>query len=153
MRLHTNTLTDAHITNAARSAGIQIEHLGRHGSRKRTHAFEVALSGSGNAGGQWGGGGYKSATWDEWGIFLAELYRTDPDMIAGSAYRNAEHFAWVTGNRYDTLTPGQQHLRHKWDYTGKSCTGAYHVYDCAKCGAHRREVAAGWTWDEIHELV
>jgi hypothetical protein len=153
MRLHTNTLTEAHIHEAARGAGVTLEHLGCHGSRKRAHAFEVALSGSGVTGGQWGGGGYKSATWDEWGIFLGELYRADQDMIAGSAYRNAEHFQWVTGARFDDLTPSGQHLRHRWDLTGKSCTGAYWVYDCKGCDAHRRDVAAGWTWNAIHELV
>lgn len=149
MRLHTSALTDQDIRDAANHAGVQIEHIHKHGSRKRTHAWEVALSGSGVTGGQWGGGGYKSATWDEWGIFLGELYRRDAQMIAGAAYQDAEHFRWVTTARYDDLTPAGQHYRHRWDYQGAVVTGSYWVYDCTGCGAHLRRLASGYTWEDV----
>ena len=149
MRLHTNTLTESDIRDAARRAGVTLEHLGRHGSRKRAHAFEVALSGSGVTGGQWGGGGYKSATWDEWGIFLGALYRADAEMVAGNAYRNAEHFRWVTSARYDELTPAGQHYRHRWDFQGAVVTGSYWVYECKGCDAHMRRLATGYQWEDV----
>jgi hypothetical protein len=149
MRLHTSTLTEDHVRNAARKAGVTIEHLSAHGSRKAARAYEVALSGKGKTGGQWGGGGYKSALWDEWGIFLGELYRHDASMIAGNAYQDAEHFRWITGNRYDTLTPDQVCLRHRWDYSGRVVTGSFFTYDCPRCGAHMRRLAHGYHWEDV----
>ena len=152
MRLHSNTLTESDVYTAARKADVSVEHVATHGSRKRRHGLEVALSGSGTSGGQWGGGGYKSATWDEWGIFLAELYRHDRNMIAGSAYKDAEHFAWATGNRYDSLKPSGQHKRHKWNHGGRAATGSYYVREC-NCGAVVRHFASGYTWEAIASIA
>lgn len=147
MRLHTN-LTRTHIAEAARHAGVAIEHLSEHGSRTAVRAFEVALSGSGASGGQWGGGGYKSATWDEWGIFFAALYRFDPAMRAARTYDNAEHFAWATGDRYATLNPHAQHLRHRWTHNAQAGHRWYVAQTC-RCGAVRRFPRPGYVWNYI----
>lgn len=148
MRLHTN-LDETDLYNAARDAGVTLERLTRHGSRTADHAFEVALGGSSKHGGQYGNADFKTATWDEWGIFLAALYVDDPDMRAGTAYRNAEHFRWATGNRYDSLIREEQHLRHKWTYQGKSLTGAFAAQECTKCGAYRRYELSKNAWNEV----
>jgi hypothetical protein len=54
---------------------------GEEGSRARARGFVVRLSGSSN---------YnmaklddKAATWDEWGIFINELFKLDPDALIG----------------------------------------------------------------------
>ena len=45
MRIHSNTLTSQGVYNAARVARATVETLSEHGSRSRSHAFEVKLSG------------------------------------------------------------------------------------------------------------
>lgn len=151
MRLHSNTITPEHIANAAQRAHVTVPVLRKHGSKKRARAFEIQLSGNGITGGQFGSLDYRSATWDEWGIFLAALYTQDPNMVAGTAYLNREHFEWSTANRYDALAPESQCKRHKWENAGTSIGGAYSVAECARCGAYRRWVASGHTWAEIAE--
>ncbi len=149
MRLHTK-VSETDVYTAARKAGVEVENLSRHGSRKRSHAFEVTLSGSGswaNSGG-YGAAGHKSATWDEWGIFLDALYRVDAQMVAGEAYQGREHFRWVTGARYDNLRPGAQHKRHRWNPQGRSAGGGYYVSEC-KCGAILRRLAHGHRWQDV----
>lgn len=147
MRIHTR-LDRATIEQAARSAGAGLLRLSEHGSRSAPRAFEVILSGNGITGGQYGTLGGRSATWDEWGIFLGALYRRDAQAKAGP-YLNAEHFEWSTGGRYDlAFTPACQHLRHKWARTGHVVTGSYAVSECA-CGAVQRWLTPGHTWADI----
>ena len=40
-----------------------------------------------------------AATYDDWGDFLASLYKLDPKMAAGP-YQSAEHFDNLTGGKY-----------------------------------------------------
>jgi hypothetical protein len=152
MRLHTDHLTETDIRDAARKAGVGVERFSRHSSRSRGWAFDVILSGSGTTSGNYGGADrdVKAATWDEWGLVLAELYQRDPQMIAGSAYRNSEHFHWATGDRFTALTPPFQHLRHRWEYQGECVTDAYYTREC-DCGAVVRYLAHGVTWEYISD--
>lgn len=151
MRIHTDTLTARDIYDAADRAGDAVSvTFTQHGSRSRARAFNVTLTGSSsrrpNSGG-YGAGGYGdtyAATWDEWGMFLAELFRRDPAMIAGSpgrpVYADAEHFHWTTGGRFHALTPAYQHGKagHRWEYQGPSASGNYSISACTSCTATTR---------------
>lgn len=156
MRLHTDKVTPEDLTDAARAANVGLERSTRHGSRSRNHAFDVVLSGSGNSGGRYGQFYFKAATWDEWGIFLAHLYRVDPEMIAGPYKHNHEDeyesFDFLTGDRYSDLRPADQHKRHKWRPTFNTPTNrnltycfvpntvrSYSEFEC-RCGAVMRQV-------------
>lgn len=138
MRIHTSA-SEMQFQQAARKAGVSFARFGRHGSRSRSHAFDVILEGS--SGRRGNGGDHEAATWDEWGIFLAEVFRADPDAKCW-AYDGAEHFRWVTGARFDTLTRAEQHARHKWIPQGCAATGAYAVSEC-RCGALQRWMLRG----------
>lgn len=83
MRLHTDSLNAGDIYEAAREAGVGVEICEPHGSRSRSHAYEVQLSGSSPYSAQ--SGQWKTATWDEWGEFLIALFNRDPAMVAGRA--------------------------------------------------------------------
>lgn len=147
MRLHSNVIGEFHIRESSARAGTAISVLRKHGSRSRAYAFEVQLSGSGRQGGAYGNLPGKSATWDEYGIFLAALYRVDPAMrVDGGTYESAEHFHWATGDRYRTLLPADAELRHKWQSVGASVGDSYWVWECNKCGATLRPLQRGWTF-------
>lgn len=146
MRIHTSA-TRADLDAAARAAGVALAGLTEHGSRTHARAFEVRLSGSGNYGGQYGTLDHKNATWDEWGIFLAAVYEADADARCGGSaarpiYANADDYHWQTGERFLTLTPGEQHKRHRWEYVGQLATGAW-LHRCKgdACGATMRRAA------------
>lgn len=139
MRIHTR-LGRAVLLEAGRRAGVGFHRLERHGSRTHHHAFNVVLSGTGREGGHFGTVDGHAATWDEWGIFLAALYRRDPTARCAGAgsYESAEHFLWSTNGRYETLTVAEQHRRHTWRYsTDESPPSTYIVHECT-CGAVRR---------------
>jgi hypothetical protein len=148
MRLHTDVIVPFDIEAAAKRAGVKA-HFTPHGSRKRKHAFEVRLEGSGVEGGGWGTLNHKSGTWDEWGMFLAALYRIDSEMIAGPYLHNHEDeydsFDFLTGDRYSELKPADQHKRHRWTFAGHYPTygfmpgmAASYSEQVCKCGATRR---------------
>ena len=170
MRIHSNTLTAEHIANIVNGtrdtagpdrADIRIMGITKHRSQSRAQAFEVALSGNGTDGGAYGALDYKVATWDEWGIVLNALFDADPELTVPRVYESADHFHWVTGDRYRTLRHGEIHLRHRWGsqydawttQAGNSATGSYHVSEC-KCGAILRRMGHGRTWsaDIAHEF-
>ena len=119
MRIHT-ALTERQIRHAAELAGVQFERLDHKGSKSRDHAFDVILSGSSprrrNSGRSVDRTNDYAATWDEWGIFLAELFRRDP-AIKCTYYRDAADFHWQTGSRFRSLTRDKQHRVHNWTYS------------------------------------
>lgn len=149
MRLHTRLFRFDVAEAAGYVSTVTVARLSEHNSRTHERAYDVVLAGSGNTGGQWGSYDDKTATWDEWGIFLGELYRRDPAMRCGSSrrapvYANADHFVWATGGRYDELfTVAGQHLRHRWEHNGEAVTGVYSVQEC-QCGAIRRWANSPW---------
>ena len=145
MRLHTNKLTITDIYRAADTAGVELLRDSEHGSRSHERAFDVILSGSGRTGGQWGNSGnagaapHKAATWDEWGVFLGELFGKD-HTIKCWAYANAADFHAQTGNRFRVFLPvAQRCAQHRWEYVSAGYS------KCRKgCGAtlNRSGVAA-----------
>lgn len=156
MRLHTDKLIGAQLHDAARKAGVTFYRYQEKGSHSRNRAFDVILEGSGRTGTRYGNSGgsgagrYTAATWDEWGIFLGELFRIDP-QIKATYYHDGEHFRWATGGRFDELTAAGQHIRHRWNYSGESVTGAYAVRECP-CGAINRWLT-GVTWDYLNDSL
>lgn len=60
-----------------------------------------------------------AATWDEWGIFLWNLFQIDPHMKAGRYYHNYWDFTWKTCGRFDTVKAiDPNHLHHRFTYMG-----------------------------------
>lgn len=137
MRLHSDKIVWDDIAKACYAAGMRgVSHsTTEHGSRIRDRAFEVKLTGNSPRrpnGGVRPGTDDHAATWDEWGMFLAYLFKIDPNMVAGDsgrpAYDGAENFHAATGGRFETLTADDQHRSHKWENIGA------HLFEC-RCGA------------------
>ncbi|UDL16708.1 hypothetical protein SEA_ATUIN_315 [Arthrobacter phage Atuin] len=123
MRLHSNTLTDSDIRDsiqAAKDAGkidrlVGFEIFDDKGSRTRAKAWEIQLGWYGDKvrgdGRRWkntgksgadsygNGGGCYAATYDEWGWFIAELYKRDANLVFGH-YKTRELFNDYTKNAY-----------------------------------------------------
>jgi hypothetical protein len=155
MRIHTNTLIRKDFRDAAHEAGVSIVELSEHSSQSRARAYKFYLSGS--AGRPGNRRDEQAATWDEWGIFLAHLFNIDPNAHTGkNGYLSAEHYHWVTSDRFRTLTPSQQHKRHKWqympllpgDFNDANTRSFYAVAQC-NCGATQRWILHGHTWEEM----
>lgn len=128
MRIHTSAIApDLYV--AAIKAGVGFERNREHGSRTHPRAFDIILTGHGRKAGF--GADHITATWDEWGIFLAHIFSVDPNARCW-AYSNATDFHWQTGSRFRKLTRDQQCPRHKW------IVGVPYEQTCGKCGAVRR---------------
>lgn len=152
MRIHSDVLTESDVYSAAQFAGVRVVDLDVKGSQSRGKAFNFTLSGSGAHRSQWASSDHQAATWDEWGIVLNRLFVVDPLAHTGkNGYLSAEHFHWMTADRYRTLTPDDQHRRHNWlsgDTNGRSVGNAYRVFSC-KCGAVGRQMMPGHSFDEL----
>lgn len=142
MKLHSDILTMTDIAVATRAHGMTGVYADTEfaGSRSREFAFVVHLTGTSSRRPNGGTRGADhsddyAATWDEWGMFLAALYRVDPQMLAGGSagrptYASAEAFHAATGDRFETLTAPYQHGAggHQWEAVGdgtqacKSCS-------------------------------
>lgn len=146
MRIHSDTLTPADVYAAARAAGPGVGvTVTRHGSRSRSHALDVKLTGTSSRRPNSGNGGRfrdddpgapyaHAATWDEWGMFLARLFDVDPAARCWAYPGGRVDFDAVTRGRFDTLTPDEQHRLHRWDFD----RGA-RVLTCA-CGAEQGRI-------------
>ena len=105
MRIHTNVLAEKELaSHLGMPDDVTIHVVSKHGSRTHRIAYEVALRGEGkrhrkapNTRDESMPG--KAATWDDWGQYLANLYRMDGTMIAGP-YKGRDHFHAVTNNKY-----------------------------------------------------
>lgn len=164
MRLHTCAITASDLHDAARLAGVTFDTMTEHGSRAQHHAWNVKLFGSSGRRPNWGTSGVGSygvgdgeaATWDEWGIFLAALYRLDP-LMKTPYYDNADHYHWVTGRRFVSLTHAEQHRVHKWGMGEPHYSGLFSEVTCIGtkgpsnpgCGAIRRWLIHGHKFAEI----
>jgi hypothetical protein len=138
MRLHSNVITEADIYAATRDLPGVCANVMQHGSRSRLRAFEVSLDGNGYARntGFYGAGSSDdpTATWDEWGAFMAALFAVDPDAFWGSAsypaYVNVDDFNRKTADRFSAtpgVLPADTHKRHTFRDEGR----------CVKCSAQR----------------
>jgi hypothetical protein len=123
MRIHTDTLTVDDLHAAAKLADCTVEAATRHGSRARAYALDFIMSGHGKSRGQYGNLDYTAASWDDYGIALAELFRRDPRAIVGTpgrpTYDGAADFHARTVDRYQTLTADQAHHAHKRDHAAR----------------------------------
>lgn len=129
MRIHTK-LTERELLSIPVTPGVAMHALVEHGSRTHERAFEVILSGGSVFRGQYGQSNFSAATWDEWGVYLGRLFGLDPSARVAGAYRDAEHFHYVTNDRYEpTALPERLCPRHRWTYA------APYESECAKCGA------------------
>jgi len=135
MRIYANEITEKEILDAALHARVSIERLRVRSSRQYARSFDVILSGSGARRSQYADRETPSATWDEWGIFLAQLFDHEPDLRAGP-YRGRDHFGWSTDDRYGDLQPDDQHKLHRWEYR-IHVPLTWHEQTC-RCGAVRR---------------
>jgi hypothetical protein len=113
MRIHTNVLHKEDLREATKyvadnAPNIYVDSISIHGSRKRAFALEVQLRGDGERhtrrpnSGRIGASSDDSyaATYDDWGYWLAELYRIDPEMIVARSYDNADDFHKKTNYKY-----------------------------------------------------
>lgn len=113
MRIHSDALTvqDFHdavaIVMRADAPRIYALPVVTHGSRSRKRAFEVALRGDGgrhkrrpNSGSYGAAQGDFAATYDDWGYWLAELFRRDPNARVGSVYNGRDDFHARTAGAY-----------------------------------------------------
>lgn len=132
MRIHT-TLTAQEIREIGQSfnhIGVAVQTIEAHGSRKRARRLDVGLSGHSIAGGAYGALDYTTATYDEWGMFIAAIYERDETAIVGP-YTTQTVFRDVTQFRFDQLDVEDMCKRHRWNAQGN-----YYFY-CPKCGAER----------------
>lgn len=113
--MHSDKLTASDIREALKSAKdlnevdalVDFEVLEGRGSRTRKAGFEIRLAWYGEKvkgdGRRWTNsgtsgadtGGFYAATYDEWGWFIAELFKADPNMVFG-------HYKDL--NTFDTMT-------------------------------------------------
>lgn len=137
MILHTDTVTESDIRNAAHELGLRVVQLNTLGSRSHARKFDVLLSGSSTRNVNFHD--FKGATFDEWGFFLNALYAIDETMVVGNVYFSSEHFDWATALRFANgpLSADEQHKQHRWNYAGTSAGGAYRMQQC-DCGAMTR---------------
>ena len=107
MKIHTDTLTENDLYRAL-PTGVYPERLEAVGSRKRDHGFEVSLDTSGGAdrhgikrvysrnSGMYGAVSLtRAATYIEWGDWMIELFKIDPDAIIGQ-YSGLPDFLYQT---------------------------------------------------------
>lgn len=116
MRVHTKlTAAEMHaalnraVEGGGVSAHVHLNVLEPHRSRSRARAFEVKLAtvvklkGDGrhhrNTGTQ-GAGRVYAATYDEWGFFLAEVFKADPEAVVADFYDGEAHFHEKTRGVY-----------------------------------------------------
>jgi hypothetical protein len=116
MKIHTKLDTLA-LYDAARTTGVRFARLDKKKSRSHPYGYDVILSGSDSSQTQCRDVDANAATWDEWGIFLAEIFLADREAKA-TYYKDASDFHYRTGGRFKTLTRAGQHRRHKWQPGG-----------------------------------
>lgn len=139
MRFHTS-LTEADVRSVELPPGVHWHHVRQYGSRSRARGFEIVLEGNSCHGGQFGALDYKAALWDEWGVVLGQLFALDPNARIARVYEGAEHFHYVTGDRFHPFNlPERLCPRHKWGGWDRNLPSQSW---CTKCDAVHR-----WDWN------
>ena len=144
MKIHSTALDVLEIRKTAELAGVTFTRFDLKGSRKRAQGYDIILAGHSPR--RQNGGEDMAATWDQWGHFLGTLFDLDPEMVT-PYYVNAEDFHWQTGGRYRDFDIADEHVSHKWEFSGEAVTGSYMVHQC-QCGAIRRFLM-NRTWAEF----
>lgn len=130
MRIHTDTLSYADMSRAAMFARVTFTTLEKHGSKSRDHAFEVILSGESRR--HQNGGSDMAATWDQWGVFLNDLFGMD-DSVKCRTYEDVEAFDYMTKGRFEDGWPDDAHGDHTFRFSGTT-----YQQECTKCSAVTR---------------
>ena len=133
MRIHTDTLRITDLRVAELKAGVELRWK-RHGSRSRSHAYEIKLRGNSKRRPNfYDDDGSFAATWDQWGVFLGYLFALDPDMVAGP-YSDEYRFHYMTQGRFDldwdAAIPFPLDHDHRFRFAGVP-----YYQTCTKCGA------------------
>ena len=128
---------------------------------ERDRGRRAGNSGSYGASTGWGGDGSYAATYDEWGFFLAALYRRDPLMRCApnfkrdySQYRDAEDFHHKTGRTYDPSYPEYVEENGGDDYPrrsgrsqiGRRGAGRVHVEDTTAVWSYAKDDERSAEW-------
>jgi hypothetical protein len=117
MRLHSDVLTqrdlfDAAMISGLHSRGAYVESVTLHRSRSRARGMEFRLasdrSNQYRNSGQYGAEvwGPKAASWDDHGVWMAELFDRDPNAIIGP-YKGRDAFHCATKEAYIKDAVGQ----------------------------------------------
>ena len=96
MKIHSDVLTYRDI-HASIPDTCYVEWFAVAGSKQRERAWDVRISGSSKY--NMSGLPAKAATWDEWGYFLRDLFKIDPNAICGR-YKGVEDFNKKTENAF-----------------------------------------------------
>lgn len=145
MKIHTNELDTTDIWSAIEDANrnleseegivpIFAERLEYAGSRSHEYAFDIVLSGDSSRNAMHKE--FKSATWDQWGEFIAGLYERESGILM-PLYVSRKHFHYTTTGRFALGGNFEYHRKHKWTRTGG---GAPDMSQCSGCGALHRAV-------------
>ena len=140
MRIHSDHLSPEAIYAATKGMdGVTATITKASKSRSRKRRFDVRMTGNSR---HWNASNTgHAATWDEWGLFIDRLFRTDPDAIVGM-YPDYETFRDVTYCRFDdfehTAQPRGFH-EHTWEADGLS-----RIHVCS-CGAQ-------FNWGELQDV-
>lgn len=131
MRIHVNNVTETDLRNILTGSdllrGVKFLQLTPHVSRTHERAFEVRLTGSSHH--RTMKGEHEAATWDEWGVFINEVFNLDPTAKAGD-YKTQIQFDQYTVFRFDEIRDrSEMCTQHKW---GRFSFGYTH---CVKCEA------------------
>lgn len=75
-----------------------------------------------------------------------------------NSYQSAEHFHWMTDDRFRYLTPNAQHRRHIWEplelvEPGFAKSHGYAESRCRDCEAVQRWPLYGNTWADIEKRI
>jgi hypothetical protein len=120
VKIHTDTLTTQDIRECVPHGCYLENFIGKNGhevlidqagSRSHERAYEVRMSGSSRHTMDSRRMNYtaKSATWDEWGIFIANVFRREITAKVGW-YKSLDHFIEVTKAERDRISENRPDL-------------------------------------------
>ena len=110
MKLHSDILSDSDIYEAARIAGVTVWTCERFKARVRKTGWTIYLGGSSPHRSQ--ATQQPAATWDEHGVWMAELYKRDPQLRV-SFYKTLDHFLDFTRQHVESEYNRRQPMSKK----------------------------------------
>lgn len=132
MKIHTD-LTAADMETALDNSGIEGASLlmQEKKSRSKSRRFDIYFDAEPSTGRRPSqhyddGRQVTGITWDEWGLFIEQVYRADPTAQVGP-YKSHAHFRVVNDWRFDDLTWEEQCPRHRYRPNGDG------TMTCEKC--------------------
>jgi hypothetical protein len=115
MKLHSDILTKEDIYEAAKIASVTVWDVREFKARVRKTGWEIFLSGSSSHRSQ--ATQQPAATWDEHGLFMADLYKRDPELRI-AFYKSLDHFLDFTRqaveSEYNRRQPMSKKVTAPW---------------------------------------